>query len=62
MGRTPGLAPISSGLSRNFADDHEMLSHGMLMYDALYSWCREGQDVLHASKPYVYRTAAALVA
>jgi len=36
-----GLAAISQGLSRNFADDHEMLRHGMVMYDALYTWCRE---------------------
>lgn len=36
-----GLAAISSGLSRNFADDHEMLRHGMVMYDALHTWCRE---------------------
>ena len=31
----PGLAAISLGLSRNFHDDHEMLKHGMVMYDAL---------------------------
>jgi rhodanese-related sulfurtransferase len=37
-----GLLAISSGLSRNFADDHEMLRHGMVMYDALYRWCKEG--------------------
>jgi hypothetical protein len=36
-----GLLAISLGLSRNFVDDHEMLSHGMVMYDALYAWCRE---------------------
>ena len=35
-----GLLAISYGLSRNFPDDHEMLKHGMVMYDALYSWCR----------------------
>ena len=39
--QAPGLAAISLGLSRNFADDHEMLGHGMVMYDALYTWCRE---------------------
>ncbi|HET7672299.1 MAG TPA: chromate resistance protein ChrB domain-containing protein [Burkholderiales bacterium] len=36
-----GLYAISLGLSLNFADDHEMLKHGMVMYDALYAWCRE---------------------
>jgi rhodanese-related sulfurtransferase len=35
-----GLLAISYGLSANFADDHEMLRHGLVMYDALYSWCR----------------------
>lgn len=36
-----GLYAISLGLSRNFADDHEMLARGMVVYDALYAWCRE---------------------
>jgi rhodanese-related sulfurtransferase len=40
--QAPGLLAISQGLSRNFADDHEMLRHGMVIYDALYRWCREG--------------------
>ena len=34
-----GLLAISQGLSLNFADDHEMLKAGMVMYDALYAWC-----------------------
>lgn len=36
-----GLAAISLGLSRTFQDDHEMLRHGMVLYDALYAWCKE---------------------
>ncbi len=36
-----GLLAISKGLSLNFADDHEMLKAGMVMYDALYAWCAE---------------------
>ena len=36
-----GLVAISKGLSLNFADDHEMLRHGMVMYDALYAWCAD---------------------
>lgn len=35
-----GLHAISLGLSANFADDHEMLRHGMVVYDALYTWCQ----------------------
>jgi rhodanese-related sulfurtransferase len=34
-----GLLAISQGLSSNFTDDHEMLRHGMVVYDALYAWC-----------------------
>ena len=50
-----GLAAISLGLSRNFADDHEMLEHGMVMYDALYAWCKEGRDEVHTWNPAAYR-------
>ena len=35
-----GLLAISHGLSSNFPDDHEMLKHGLVIYDALYKWCR----------------------
>lgn len=36
-----GLLAISKGLSLNFCDDHEMLMHGMVLYDSLYAWCRQ---------------------
>ena len=49
-----GLAAISLGLSRNFADDREMLKHGMVVYDALYTWCKEGQDERHTWNPSAY--------
>jgi rhodanese-related sulfurtransferase len=35
-----GLLAISLGLSRLYADDQEMLEHGMLVYDALYAACK----------------------
>ncbi len=50
-----GLAALSLGLSRNFADDHEMLEHGMVMYDALYTWCKEGKEEVHTWNPQAYR-------
>ena len=53
--QAPGLLAISLGLSRNFKDDHEMLKHGMVMYDALYAWCKEGQDERHTWNPAVYK-------
>ncbi len=37
--QSAGLHAISLGLSLNFADDHEMLRQGMVMYDALFAWC-----------------------
>lgn len=46
-----GLLAISLGLSRSFSDDHEMLRHGMVMYDALYAWCREGRAETHNWPP-----------
>ncbi len=42
-----GLLAISLGLSHNFKDDHEMLAHGMVMYDALYAWCCHARGERH---------------
>ena len=42
-----GLFAISLGLSANFPDDHEMLRHGIVIYDALYQWCRDLQSETH---------------
>lgn len=42
-----GLFAISLGLSANYSDDHEMLAHGMVMYDAVYAWCRSPQAETH---------------
>jgi rhodanese-related sulfurtransferase len=50
-----GLVAASLGLSRIFEDDHEMLKHGMVLYDALYAWCKEGQDEVHTWNPAAYR-------
>jgi len=38
-----GLLAVSLGLSRNFPDDHEMLAQGLVVYDALYAWCRQAR-------------------
>jgi hypothetical protein len=46
-----GLLAISFGLSRMFPDDHEMLKHGFVVYDALYAWCREAADETHSWNP-----------
>jgi hypothetical protein len=46
-----GLWAISAGLSYNYVDDHEMLSIGLKIYDALYSWARFVQDEKHNWSP-----------
>ncbi len=46
-----GLLAISLGLSRNFQDDHEMLAHGLVLYDALYAWCKHVQGEQHNWNP-----------
>jgi hypothetical protein len=42
-----GLLAITLGLSQNIRDDHEMLSVGCIIYDALYSWCQSLQKEKH---------------
>jgi hypothetical protein len=46
-----GLLAISLGLSYNFSDDHKLLEHGFVIYDALYSWCRYAHDETHTWNP-----------
>lgn len=42
-----GLLAASLGLSRMYNDDLEQLEAGMLLYDALYRWCRDATDETH---------------
>jgi hypothetical protein len=49
--QSAGLYAISLGLSNVYADDHEMLRHGMVVYDALYAWCRSCQGETHNWPP-----------
>jgi hypothetical protein len=46
-----GLHAISLGLGANFQDDHELLRQGMVVYDALYSWCKSMSAERHAWQP-----------
>jgi hypothetical protein len=57
--QAPGLLAISLGLSQMFADDHAMLRYGMLVYDAMYAWCRQAAQETHGWNPAVLRKAAA---
>ena len=49
--QSAGLFAISLGLSHMHEDDHEMLKHGMVMYDALYAWCRSLTGETHNWPP-----------
>lgn len=49
--QSAGLYAISLGLSQHFANDHEMLEHGIVMYDALYAWCKHCQSETHNWPP-----------
>lgn len=49
--QSAGLYALSIGLSQNFSDDHEMLKHGMVMYDAFYAWCKHCQSETHNWPP-----------
>lgn len=49
--QSPGLYALSLGLSHLYVDDHEMLRHGMVMYDALYAWCKSCQGEAHQWPP-----------
>lgn len=49
--QSAGLYAISLGLSHAFADDQEMLRHGLVLYDALYAWCKDCQGESHNWPP-----------
>ena len=49
--QSAGLYAISLGLSQVYSDDHEMLRHGMVMYEALYAWCKSCQGETHQWPP-----------
>jgi hypothetical protein len=39
-----GLLALGVGGLDVEADDHQLLAHGMFIYDALYAWCRRQSD------------------
>jgi len=46
-----GLYAIPLGLSYCYKDDHEMLGHGLVIYDALYAWCKHCLEETHNWPP-----------
>lgn len=47
----PGLLAITLGLNANIPDDQRLLEAGMLVYDALYTWCRSLTGERHGWDP-----------
>jgi len=56
--QSAGLYAISIGLCSVYADDQELLRHGLVIYDALYAWCARLQHETHAWPPAEYRVAS----
>jgi len=59
LGRSPpaaGLLAVSLGLGRGLANDAALMKHGMLVYDALYAWCRESRGERHDWDPVALRS------
>lgn len=46
-----GLLAISLGLSQLYADDHEQLRQGFIVYDALYAWLSRAHGERHTWNP-----------
>ncbi len=45
--QAPGLLAASLGLSRMYRNDLDMLEAGLLLYDAMYRWCRDAGEETH---------------
>lgn len=49
--QSAGLLAISMGLRDVTPDDHEVLRHGFVIYDALYAWAKKRQNETHSWPP-----------
>ena len=49
--QSSGLWAISAGLAEHIQNDQELLSKGMIIYDALYTWAKDLQNVRHTQNP-----------
>ena len=47
-----GLWAISVGMAQNITDDYELLSFGLKIYDALYTWAKHLQHQKHLQQPF----------
>ena len=49
--QAPGLLAITLGLGSNIHDDQELLQIALIVYDALYTWCRTLSGERHGWHP-----------
>lgn len=56
--QSAGLLAISMGLRDVTPDDHEVLKHGFVIYDALYAWASRRKAETHSWPPAMKPTAA----
>lgn len=49
--QSSGLWAISAGLAQNISDDQELMKIGFVIYDALYTWAKDLQNVKHTQNP-----------
>ena len=49
--QAPGLLAITLGLGANIGNDQELLLMGLVIYDALYTWCRSLSAERHGWYP-----------
>lgn len=54
--QAPGLLAITLGLAKNITDDEELLKIGMIIYEALYSWCQTLENEKHGWYPVTIKT------
>jgi hypothetical protein len=56
--QSAGLLAISMGLRDLSPDDHEVLNHGFIIYDALYAWASQRKTETHSWPPNMKPQAA----
>ncbi|MBX4868559.1 chromate resistance protein [Rhizobium bangladeshense] len=56
--QSAGLLAISMGLRDVTPDDHDVLKHGFVIYDALYAWASRRKTETHSWPPAMKPTAA----
>ena len=56
--QSAGLLAISVGLRDLSPDDHELLRHGFIIYDALYAWALHRRSETHSWPPNMEPEAA----